>query len=235
MTLTTPQEIAYKKLKEEIETISHSSSKWGIGLIGSNGYGKSTVIRQLIQDISAEDIIFVYLNLNIPFICPEGKCVNWSEFMKQLKELSPKNIDFSSIEKIESFSKRIEKISSIYREAEKRVFIVLDHLEECEDWREARWPLDENMADVIAISNNGEWEKKEQDRVVTSLFQKKINLNKPLDYSKDEKTFIEIIHSKFELGDEKIVELFKYVKERASEGEVLTWWDIFREADMMEK
>jgi len=234
MKLTIPQEIAYKKLKEEIEDIQDSSSKWGIALIGPNGYGKSTIIKELIKELASEDLIFVYLNLDIPVVCPEGKCVNWDEFMKQVKDLSP-TLDFASIEKIESFSRRIERISSIFREAGKRVFVVLDHLEECRDWREARWPLDENMADVIAVSNDDEWTKKEQDRVVTSLFQKKIYLNKLLDHSKDEKIFIEIIRSKFELENKKILELFKHAREKTSQGELLTWWDIFQEADEMEE
>jgi transcriptional antiterminator len=233
MKLTTPQEVAFRSLKEEIVSIRNSSAVWGIALIGPNGLGKSTVVRELTQQLHFNDIRFVYLNLDIPVICPEGKCVNWDEFMKKVQEISP-DLDFSEVGKIESFSGRIAKISLILKEAKKRLLIILDHLEECRDWREARWPLDENIADIILISDNYEWASKEQDRVVTSLFQKKIYLDRPLDYDKDEEIFIETIRDRFSIPDEEIKDLFMLAKSKASKGEVLTWWDIFREADKME-
>ena len=237
MKLTTPQEKAYEALKEEIEDVKHSSSKWGIALLGPNGYGKSTVIRRVIKELTNDNLTFIHLKLNIPAVCSEGKNVNWSEFINQLKELLP-DIEraIGIAEKIESFSLRMEKISSICRENKKRVFIVLDHLEECADWREARWPIEDDIADVIAVSDIDTWRKKDEERVVTSIFPKKIYLNKPLDYEKDERIFLEIINSKkFQLDNDKMSELFKSVRNRASQGRILTWWDIFREADEMER
>ena len=236
MKLTTPQEKIYRSLKEEIEYVKHSSSKWGIALIGPNGYGKSTIIKKVLKELMNDNIKFIHLNLSIPAICPEGKNVNWNEFINQLKELLPeiKRV-LSSAEKIGSFSLRMEKISSICRENRIRVFVVLDHLEECADWREARWPIEDDIVDVITVSDIDSWRKKDEERVVTSIFQKKIYLNNPLDYEKDEGIFREIIGSKFELDNNEIRELFKNVRDRAYQGKTPTWWDIFREADEIER
>ena len=236
MKLTTPQEKAYEALREEIEDVKHSSSKWGIALIGPNGYGKSTVMRRVIKELTNDNLIFIHLKLNIPTVCPEGKNVNWSEFINQLKEILP-DIQhvFSAAEKIKSFSLRMEKISSVCRENRKRVFIVLDQLEECADWREARWPIENDIADVIAVSDIDTWRKKDEEKVVTSIFQRKIYLDKPLDYEEDERIFLEIISSNFQLDKAKISELFKSIRNKASQGRKLSWWDIFREADEMEK
>jgi len=234
MKLTAPQEDVFQNLKIEIREIEGSLSNWGIALIGRDGFGKTTVIRKIKGELSTKNLVFVYLDLGIPLICPKGKSVNWEEFIKKIKDLMPE-IDFSEIDKFESLSEKIEKVFSICKKHGKRIIIILDHLEECKDWRVARWPIENRLADVISVSSDDAWQDKESDRVTTSFFIKKVYLNKPLDFNKDKKTFFEIISDRFNISKKVIEELLESLSEKASKGKIFSWFDIFREADKIEE
>lgn len=234
MKLTTPQEIAFQALKREIEEIKESESNWGIALIGRDGFGKTLVVSKIKEEMSSEDLIFVYLNLTCPDICPERKNINWEEYFKQLRDMLPQ-IDFSEIEGIQSLSEKMKKASTILKKHKKRIFIILDHLEECKDWRVARWPIENHIADVILVSDIDTWREKESDRVTTSFFIKKVYLDRPMDFGKDKEFFLEIISSRFKMNKATIEKLFEDIAQRASQGKMPSWYDIFREADEREE
>jgi len=234
MKLTTPQEKVFQILKTEIKEIEDSISNWGIALIGVDGFGKTLIIRKIKEELSSENLVFVYLDLGIPDVCPEGKNVNWEEYFKQIKDMLPE-IDFSNVEKIGSLSEKMERLSSICRKNKKRIFIILDHLEECKDWRIARWPIENHIADVILVSSADAWEEKESDRVATSFFIKKVYLDKPIDFVKDREIFFEVVSDRFNITKKAIEELFESMNQKASKGKMPSWFDIFREADEIEE
>lgn len=234
MRLTTPQDNAYKTLKGLIKRIESSESKWGIAFIGPSGFGRTTVIRKIEQDLNRNNLRIVYLNLDIPAVCPEKLRVCWDEYVQRVKELLP-DIDFSEIEEMKSSLGKMEKITSIFTKNGKRIFTVLDHLEECKDWRDARWPIENHLTDVIVVCDDDIWDEKESDRVVTSFFFKRVRLNMPINYEKDKGRFIEIIKDRFEIADSEVQELYEECKGRTSEGKTPSWYVIFRKADEMEK
>jgi len=234
MKLTTPQEKVFQILKTEIKEIEGSVSNWGIALIGSDGFGKTSIIRKIKEELSNENLVFAYLDLCIPDVCPERKNVNWEEYFKQIKDMLPE-IDFSDVKKIESISEKMERLSSICRKHRKRVFIILDHLEECKDWRVARWPIENRAADVILMSTADTWKEKESDRVVTSFFIKKVYLDKPIDFMKDKEIFFEVVSNRFNIAKKQMEELFESMHQEASKGKMPSWNDIFREADEIEE
>jgi GTPase SAR1 family protein len=234
MKLTTPQEKVFQILKTEIKEIEGSVSNWGIALIGPDGFGKTSVIRKIREELSDENLVFAYLDLCIPDICPEGKNVNWEEYFKQIKDMLPE-IVFSDLEEIRSLSEKMERLSSICRKNKKRIFIILDHLEECKDWRVARWPIENRVADVVLVSSADAWEEKESDRVATSFFIKKVYLDKPIDFVKDKEIFFEVVSNRFNITKKAMEELFESMNQKASKGKMPSWFDIFREADEMEE
>jgi hypothetical protein len=234
MRLTSTQEKVFQILKKEIEQIKESMNKWGIALIGPYGYGKTLIMKKIKEELSDESSVFVYLDLCIPDICPEGKNVNWEEYFKQLKDILPQ-IEFEEIDKIKSLSEKMEKLSLLCKKHNKRIFIIFDHLEECKDWRVARWPIESGTADVILASDVDAWNEKECDRVTTSFFIKKVYLNEPFDLNKDKEIFLEILSRRFRLNKEAIEKLLEYVSQKVSEGKTPSWFDIFREADEMEE
>jgi len=234
MKLTTPQEKVFQILKTEIKEIEGSVSNWGIALIGPDGFGKTSIIRKIKEELNNENLVFAYLDLCIPDVCPERKNVNWEEYFKKIKDMLPE-IDFSDVEKTESLSEKMERLSSICRKNKKRIFIILDHLEECKDWRVARWPIENHVADVILVSTADAWEEKESDRVATSFFIKKVYLDNPIDFVKDKEIFFEVVSNRFKITKKAMEELFESMNQKASKGKMPSWDDIFREADEIEE
>jgi len=234
MKLTTPQEEVFQILKTEIKEIECSMSNWGIALIGPDGFGKTSVARKIKEELSNENLVFAYLDLCIPDVCPERKNVNWEEYFKQIKDMLPE-IDFSGLEKIQSLSEKMEALSSICKNNKKRIFIILDHLEECKDWRVARWPIENRIADVVLVSSLDAWKEKESDRVTTSFFIKKVYLDKPIDFVKDKEIFFEVLGNRFGIKKMAMEELFENLNKKASKGKMPSWFDIFREADKIEE
>jgi len=234
MKLTTPQEKVFQILKTEILEIVGSVSNWGIALIGRDGFGKTSIIRKIKEELSNENLVLTYLDLCIPDICPERKNVNWDEYFKQIKDML-RGIDFSKMEETMSLSEKMERLASICRKNKKRVFIILDHLEECKDWRVARWPIENRVADVISVCNADAWKEKESDRVATSFFIKKVYLEKPIDFVKDKEIFLEVIGSRFNINKKALQELYERLDQEAAKRRMPSWFDIFREADEMEE
>lgn len=234
MKLTTPQERVFQILKKEIEEIAGSVSNWGIALIGRDGFGKTSIIRKIKEEISSETLVFAYLDLFIPDICPERKNVNWEEYFKQIRDMLP-GTDFSGMNEVVSLSEKMERLTSICRKNKKRIFIILDHLEECVDWRIARWPIENRVADVISVCNTDAWKEKEADRVTTSFFIKKIYLEKPIDFTKDKEIFLDVIGSRFNIVRKTAEELCDHMIQKAATGTMPNWIEFFREADQMQE
>jgi len=231
---TSPQMEAFESLKSKIKSVEESSSKWGIAFIGPNGYGKTEVIKNLTEKMTSDKLKFVRLDLLASAICPEPRVnVNWGEYIKQVKDLLP-NIDFSEIDKISSDLNKMSKVASICKENDKRVFIVLDHLEFCKNWREARYPIENEIGDIIAVCDEDVWNDKKSDRVVTSFFFKRVYLNNPIDLEKDKETFCEIIAEKFKLERPAIIEFFEKVSKEYSKGRIYSWNDMLQMIDEME-
>ncbi|MDH5482323.1 MAG: hypothetical protein OEY22_05540 [Candidatus Bathyarchaeota archaeon] len=232
MKLTSPQREAFEALKNKIKDVEKSSSKWGIAFIGPDSFGKTEVIKFLVKNVTNEELEFVRLDLFAPVICPEPRVnVNWEEYIKQVKDLLP-NINFSEIDEINSILNKMSKINSICKEKGKRVFIVLDHLEICRNWREARWPIENEIADIIAVCDDDAWKKAE--RVITSFFFKRVYLNELIDFKKDKETFCEIVAGKFELQERTILEFFDKISGEYSKGRTFSWNDILKMLDEME-
>jgi GTPase SAR1 family protein len=224
---------AFEALRDKIKSIEESSSKWGIAFIGPNGYGKTVVIKNLIENMTSNKLKFVRLDLLAPPICPEPRVhVNWGEYVKQVMDLL-QTIDFSEVNKINSELNKMSKMATICSENNTRVFIVLDHFEFCKNWREARWPIENEIGDVIVVCDEDAWNEKKTDRVVTSFFFKRVYLDKPVDFEKDKEIFCEIISEKLGLEKPKIREFLEKISKECSQGKIYSWNDILRMIDEM--
>jgi len=234
MRLTSPQMEAFETLENKIKNVVKSSSKWGIAFLGPNGYGKTEVIKFLIEKLTSDELKFIRLDLFAPIILPEPRVnMNWEEYIKQVKDLLP-DTDFKEIEKINSSLNKMSKIASICKENKKRIFVVLDHLELCQNWREARWPIENEVADLIVVCDDDVWNDRKEDRAVTSFFFKRVHLKNPIDFERDQETFCEIIAEKFELEKPTAIELFKKISKEYSERRIPSWNDILRMVDELE-